>query len=556
MSLIKKLPPHLISHIAAGEVILRPASVVKELVENALDAGATKIDIHLEEAGIARLIVADNGIGMESDDVLQCFLPHTTSKLADESQLYTIGTFGFRGEALASIAAVSSLRIQSRTAESMAGTSVTVRNEALYNHKPMGMQVGTRVVVEELFAHVPARRKFLHAVRAELQYSIYAVATMSLAHYKTSFSLTHNGKRVMALSHADSLRERVVQVLGNDVAGELLAVEEHTEYGVIQGFIGTPQTQVSTTSNQYLFVNNRPVKNVRISSAIKRAYGTLVDPRMHPTFVLFLDVPFETVDVNIHPQKETVHLLHEDALITHIDALVKRTLEAYDLTYERRTLEEQGMDRHTAQVLREVVDVWQVRGEGTEEQEILQVHDCYLITQTKQGILMVDQHAAHERILYEQFLEAFKENAIALPTIELKQPIVFDLPRTDALLLEDNIEVFEKLGFSIEPFGNHAFKVNQVPTLFAQRNISRLIAEVLNDVVHHNGHTIDNITHRTLAFLACRSAIKSGDRLNTEERKRLIQKLSTTSTQYTCPHGRPVHLTISLNELEKMFKRK
>ncbi len=556
MSVIKQLPQELISKIAAGEVILRPASVVKELVENSLDAGATKIDIHLEDAGISRLIVADNGSGMNRKDLLQCFLPHTTSKLINTGDLYKIDSLGFRGEALSSIATVSLLRVQSRHHNEDVGTTITVRHEQLQSQRPMGMQAGTRVVVEELFAHFPARRKFLNSVRKELQYSVYAVATTAIAHHKTAFSLTHNGKRIMALSQVDSLKARIVQVLGDTVSGELLEIEHQTEYGTIRGFIGTPQTQVSNTSGQYIFVNNRPVTNSNISRIIKRAYGTLIDPRMHPTFVLFLDVPKETVDVNIHPQKETVHLLHEEALTTHIDVLVKRTLDDHDLTYEKRSLEERGMDRHTADVLREVVNIWQVRGTGSETQEIIQVHDCYLITQTKKGLLLVDQHAAHERILYEQFLEAFKENSASLPTITLKQPIVFEVPRTDAILLEDNIETFSKLGFDIEPFGNGAFKVSKVPTLFAQRNISGFISEVLNDVVNNNGHILDNVTHKTLAFLACRSAIKSGDRLNMEERKRLIRKLSITSTQYTCPHGRPVHLTISLSELEKMFKRK
>lgn len=563
MGHIHVLPKTLVAKIAAGEVVERPASALKELIENALDAEATDISISIEQAGSKKIVVTDNGHGMEHDDVALSTKAHTTSKISTEKDLSNIRTLGFRGEALASIAAVSRLAITSKTESEAIGTKVIIGNGTIGKPQKAGAPTGTTVVVETLFSQTPARKKFLKTPATEFRHIMRVVTHAALACTDVRFTLSHNGKTVLELPEGQSMEERVHTLLGDSTFSQLILLSRTSPHLGIAGFLGRPQIAAREKDKQYLFINGRSVSSSLISNVIKNAYGSLLEPKEHPLFVLYLTLPAHSIDVNIHPRKETVHFVNERTISEIITRSVEQALGKNDLTYSidndtSLILRDKGMAGYTASVLKDMVDPWQVgHGNTFREPEILQVQKCFLITETKKGLLIVDQHAAHERILYEQFKKAFKEAQTNQETHTLPEALVFDLPPVEGMSLTTHVSTFKQLGFEIEPFGDTAFKVRSVPLLFKDRDSATLISEVLEDLVHGETQTkLDTETERTISYLACRGAIKAGDYLTHDERKNLLEKLAQTTTQYTCPHGRPTHIEISRSELDRMFKRK
>lgn len=554
MGVIKSLPEKLISKIAAGEVVQRPASVVKELLENSIDAGATYIKIEIENAGIKKILVTDNGCGMIEEDIADCFKPHTTSKLLHEDDLFSISSMGFRGEALSSIAAVSNVVIKSRVASEISGNIIEIENGEIVRQNSIGMPIGTSVLVRNLFAKVPARKKFLKSVRTEFRHILDIVVAAALSHPEIGFFLAHDNRIILDLPEQHSVSERVRLLLGKDVYENLIPVSHESDYHKISGFVTKPQISTKTRSKQHIFVNKRNITNDLISSAVKDAYGSLLMPREHPVFILFFETPSSMVDVNIHPRKEEVAFTNENEVYESFRGSIGRIFEQEDLQYQFDDFVEEAVEYDFQDI---VADFMRDEDESFYDTEkILQVQKLYLVKQTKKGILMIDQHAAHERILYEQLLDQIKNKKTGFSKV-LPEPLLIDLSLSEIEVLREYIEILNKLGFEIENFGDSTYKINATPFYVNELGAQTLIKEILEDLMQgKTPGSIDAKTERALSYVACRSAIKAGDYLNQDERQELFEELEATKTIYTCPHGRPVKMELTMNELAKMFKRK
>jgi DNA mismatch repair protein MutL len=554
MRTINPLPKNLIAKIKAGEVVERPSSVVKELMENSLDAKAHYIHVYLEEGGIKKIVVKDDGIGMNPEDLLISYLPHTTSKISSEEDLFKIGSFGFRGEALASISAVSLMTIKSRQGGNESGNMIELKEGILENQSSVGMPIGTEIIVESLFISTPARRKFLKDPSTELRYIVDILTRFALAHTNVGFRLTHENKTILDLPVENSSEERIKNILGSGIGEVIIPVNHENRYGKIHGYITKPQASSRSRTHQHLFINSRTVHDGMINQAVIESYGNLLEPRAFPPYVLHIDLPFENVDVNIHPKKQEVGFAFPSEIKKLVEEGIKQALELHNLTYtELGESDEYHMDRATAGILRELVIPWNLK--DIKNLSILQIKNLYLVTMTNNGLLIVDQHAAHERILFEQFKEAFTSSQENPTTYKLDKPVIFDLSPSESMELSEKLEIFQKLGFDIDTFGNNSFKLSAIPQVFKTRDLPKLIREVLHDLEQGNEKNLDRETERTLSFLACRTAIKAGDPLQEDERKRLVEKLLESKTLYTCPHGRPTHIELPIAHLDKLFKR-
>jgi len=553
MGKIRVLPERLVSKIAAGEVVQRPASVVKELVENSVDANPTFIKIKAERGGMKKILVADNGEGMDKKDVLQCFKPHSTSKLLKEEDLVSIKSMGFRGEALCSIASVSNVIIKSRVKKENAGTVIEVLSGVMKRSAPVGVPVGTSVIVTDLFHSVPARRNFLKVPKTEFKYITDVVIDLALANPRIGFILSHDERIVLDLPEDQSLTERVKEIFGSDVFVDFLLVSYKKAYFKVFGFIARPQVSARSRLKQHVFINKRPVTSRIISQAVEEAYGSLLQPRTYPVFVFHLGLPHAFVDVNVHPRKEQVSFSDDKFVYELVKSAVERTLEKADLIYKKRSKMESDVD-----YLFEGSKDWVLgeNGDGYatfDSENILQVHNQYLVMENSNGLLLIDQHAAHERILYERLLEDIKEGTVGLA---IKPPATFDLSISDYEALMGNLDIFNRLGFDIEEFGKRTLKVNSVPSFVEVKNAILYIKEVVSDLAaEKQPRKFDSETQKALSYMACRGAIKAGNALNLAERSKLLKDLSETKTHYTCPHGRPVKIEIGMKELNRMFKR-
>ncbi|MEN9327910.1 MAG: hypothetical protein RI947_718 [Candidatus Parcubacteria bacterium] len=574
MGTIKQLPPALVSKIAAGEVIERPAYAVKELVENAIDSGADYIRIDIEQSGLKKIVVTDNGQGMDTADVALSVKPHTTSKLYTEDQLAGISTMGFRGEALSSLAAISSLTIKSKEKSASVGTIIELVEGQVEHIGTIGMPDGTVVIIEELFQNVPARRQFMKSGPTEFRHILDIIIAQSLAHPEIRFFLSHNKKVVLDIPQHQDIMERVKLSFGADIYHTLVPVQAESPYVTISGFIAKPQLSSKSQHKNFLFINNRSVKNKSIVSSIKESYGTLLQPQTYPIFVLFITVPYEVVDVNIHPRKEEVRFIHPESVHTALRDIITQTLATKDLTfYDARwkrshknlyatmratsMVRDGGTDSYAAQLLRD-----EVMPEGTMEvslaasKDIFQLHNVYIVAQTTRGMVMIDQHAAHERVLYEQFLEAYNRQRLAADQYLLPVSVMLHLGVSEAETVREYSQMFLQLGFDIHEYGANTFIVTAVPRIFKDRNISELVSEMIADVMEGTKvKAVDSRTQRMLAYLACRSAIKAGDPLTKQQMRELITDLEKTPNNSTCPHGRPTKIEMSLAEWHRKFHR-
>lgn len=564
MRKIQTLPPDVIAKIAAGEVIERPVYAVKELVENALDAGATSIAIHIEESGLRRITVIDNGEGMSKADLQECFKLHTTSKLSSVDHLSHIETLGFRGEALASIAAISNMVIRSRTKKSVGGIQIELKNGKIENIAPAGMPEGTTVIVSNLFHNVPARRKFLKSAQTEFRHIVSFLTHVVLANPEVRFVLTHNKKTIFDLPKTPDLLERIKLFLGTRTFANLLPFSYQDKYVTLSGFLAKPQEKTSSTSKQFLFINKRKVTDKMISLSVKDAYGTLIDPKSLPIFILFISLPYEFVDVNVHPRKELVRFADTKLLADTIHKAVSETLTKNNLTFYDDTgfgfgLSDAKVTQSFAgRILKENQIPWDIRprNELGTVLEIIQVHNLYLLTQTKFGIALIDQHAAHERILYEQFLTAFQSERKQSPQYHLHKPAVLELSFTEKELIEEHHGLLNSLGFALEPFKGNTYLITAVPLLFQDRKPEELVTEMLADFEQERVRDVDQVSKKLIAYLACRAAVKAEEPLTKKQAKDLIEKLEVTNNNVTCPHGRPTKIVIDIDQLHRMFKRK
>jgi DNA mismatch repair protein MutL len=598
---IRLLPSTLVNRIAAGEVIERPASVVKELVENAIDAGSTHIDVSVENGGINRIAISDNGSGMGPQDLELSIERHATSKLAGED-LLNISYLGFRGEALPSIASISRFLIQSRPQGGDSGWQLFVEAGRKNPLQPTSMTVGTRVEVKDLFYATPARLKFLKTPTTELGQIVDTLERLAISNPHIRLTLTTEKRKVFDFAaHTGDLFEqrlnRLAEILGKDFAANALSVDETREGIRVSGYISLPTFNKSNSQHQYFFVNGRPVKDRLLLGAIRGAYMDVLAHDRYAVVVLAIDLPCEEVDVNVHPTKAEVRF-KDGGLVRHLCVgSIKRALAnaghtaASTLSHRimppnlgsnTRPLFHSGPSRaytampqtathivvQEAQAALRPIEMTQnlhqpAAVDNYPEEEVnqfplglarAQIHNTYIITQTQDGMIIVDQHAAHERIVYERLKSDFARN-IERETLLI--PEVVELSPKHFSLLQDYIQTFHSHGLHIENFGEGAILVREIPALIKGIHIQKLIVEICEDISGDNTPSrVEEALLKRLSTYACHHSIRAGKPLALSEMDTLLRQMESTPLSGQCNHGRPTHVTLKLSDIERLFGRK
>ncbi|MCL6621456.1 MAG: DNA mismatch repair endonuclease MutL [Syntrophobacterales bacterium] len=571
MGRIELLEPATAAKIAAGEVITRPAAVVKELVENALDAGARHISIRLEEGGRRRLLVADDGGGMEPEDVPLAILRHATSKIRREEDLLAVSTLGFRGEALASLAAVSRLTLVSRPPGAAAGTRLVVRGGEVLELGPAPAAPGTQVLVEELFYNTPARRKFLKSKEAEQAAVVEVVRQLALGYPEVHFELATPGRTLVSAPAAAGLPERVAALFGPELAQNLVPFELEAGPLGTRGLMSGPDFSLASNRFQTLLVNRRVVHDRLLGAVLKEIYQGRLPRGRHPAALVFLRLPPEQVDVNVHPAKAEVRFREPGRIYSLLLAALRTGLgplagerPVYQVSWEPATLPRVaeagagvGAPHLTATVLPfpEAIPSSRPAAElpGGRFQDLTllgQLLDTYLLAQSPAGLVIIDQHAAHERVLYERLGEI-------RPTRQaLLFPRVVEVSPAQAEWVADHLEVLAELGLTLEPFGGASFLLTAAPACLAGVDLEAAVLEAVEAASPiKSGRDPEAVRQRARLALACRGAVKAGQTLSPEEMHSLLVQLDEVGGPATCPHGRPLWRLISLAELHHSFRR-
>ncbi len=582
------LSENLINKIAAGEVIDRPASVVKELVENAIDAGAGHITVIVKAGGSGLIQVVDDGCGMSEEDAVLSLQRHATSKIKTYRDIERIETLGFRGEALASIAAVSRVEMKTVLAGEMEGTLLTVEGGGMGELQKTGGNPGTSIAVKNLFFNTPARRKFLRTESTEYRYILAMLNRFTLAFPEIAFTMINENNTVFELKPAP-LRERIAEVLGRRVADNLVEVQDDNTLAPISGFVGNFDCLRKSRNDQYLFLNRRYINDRTLGYAVVSAFGESIPLGHYPLYVLFLQIDPERVDVNVHPTKSEVKFADQKVLYDLMRGAVKRALQTDSIIPElhrftpgsrsfeqprfQTTLQKDIFDYHQTQIeftrsggvmapvpeqpaapvmTDEPVSAQPRQEESTGPAMVWQLQNKYILAQIKSGLVVIDQHAAHERILYEKAKKSFIRTEHA--SQQLLFPQTIDQSPQDYQYVQEIMPLLEKLGFIIKTFGGRTIVVEGVPVGLRIGAEEKILLELL-DEYKENLETEVDIKERVAKSWACRSAIMTGDKLSHDAMTALIDQLFATENPYFCPHGRPVIITISTDELDKRFER-
>jgi DNA mismatch repair protein MutL len=555
---IRKLPDALINKIAAGEVVERPASVVKELLENALDAEARVIAVDLRDGGATLVRVADDGFGMTADELVLALERHATSKLAGDQDLEAIATLGFRGEALPAICAVSRFVVTSRARGAPEGTRVAGEGDAITQRFAVACDSGTTLEVRDLFFNTPARLKFLKAGPTELAASLRVVTQLAIAQPEVQFRATSNGRPALTAPRAADLRERLGAIWGYDVAGRLLAVQRD-EHGVtVHGWVSAPDLTRGGRDEVVLTVNGRPVRDPALFQAVLAAYRPLLPRDRFPFVALSIALPAADVDVNVHPTKAWVRFRHprlvQEMVAAAVSAALRRDAVMPVLnpspsapTAVRFAVGDDTVS-HQAALFAEAPKPYAVARFG---RVLGQVQDTFIVTASDDEVFFLDQHVAHERVLFERLQADLAEGPLASQTLLFPEPL--DLPPASLALIERWRMPLERLGFALDGFAAGGVKLRAIPVLLKGDEPRRVIEAAVDDLA---GPKVGEPTvERALAFVACRAAIKANTVLAHEEMERLVNDLAETATPYFCPHGRPVVSRISLAEVRRELKR-
>jgi len=613
---LRILPDHLINQIAAGEVVERPASVIKELVENALDAKASRIDITLIDGGKSLIIVSDDGQGMNKDELNLCVERHATSKL-DHDDLFHIDHLGFRGEALPSIGSVSRLCITSRAKAASEGYQIELNGGQKSEIVPAAMTQGTRIEVRDLFYTTPARLKFLKSDTAECATCLDIIERIAMANPDVSFYVTHNGKQRLALNACggDLFEARFVrlgEIMGKEFSKNSLIINSQGENIKVSGYISLPTFNKANSLSQYLFVNNRPVRDKLLLGAIKGAYQDVLASNRYPYLALFLDVDPMCVDVNVHPQKAEVRfmdsayvrsflvgvirqaLLTGDKNVADTGALDALTGSKSDIlmpnvsqniglhedisqiqysTFKRPSSFEAHRFGKTADDMLNLDHLYSVKVDLKDESvpqqaeqtplempplgfAKAQFHDTYIISQAADSIIIVDQHAAHERIVMEK-LKADLAQERKVVTQMLLIPEIVELSASEKARILENADNFSKLGLIVEDFGFKALIVREIPALISGANVQKLIRDLASEINEWGGaFSLTDKLHHICATMACHGSVRAGRKLNIDEMNRLLRDMEQTPHSGQCNHGRPTYITLKLADIEKLFDRR
>lgn len=626
MPRIRQLSQSIINKIAAGEVIERPASVVKELMENSLDAGAGRVDVSIEAGGVDLVRVVDNGGGIEPDELPLAVASHATSKIADADDLFRVHTLGFRGEALASISEVSRTVIRSRTPASDGGAELEVVGGQLSPVVPCGCPVGTSIEVRNLFFNTPVRRKFLRSTQTELGHVSEAFLRIALASPDSHFTLRHNDRLVFELPGGEGWLERIARLFGRELADSLIWVESQSGPVRLSGYVAHPSQSRSNNRMQYLFLNGRCIRDRALQHALGEAYRGLLMTGRFPIAILGLEMPADQVDVNVHPTKLEVRFQDSGQLYSQLLATLRTKFLSTDLTTRVQTpLDEDPTsahdEEHAVRLRQQLVDWakgkveswgdradpasaasprydapqfgepshsapleltrldrdWTPAGRSDEEPShaplsceqppvpvqhhsphgpthALQVHNRYLVAESDDGMMVIDQHALHERILYERLRARVEQGHIESQSLLVPETV--DLSPAEAAVALENRDLLAQLGIRIEPFGGETVLVSSYPAMLANMNPVEVFRGML-DRLMVGGKTPDrrDLLDELLHTIACKAAIKAGDRLTPEEVRSLLEQRHLVDDPHHCPHGRPTALIFTREELDKQFKR-
>ncbi len=609
MPKINVLPTDLVNRIAAGECIERPASVVKELVENALDAGATRVDLLIHDGGRALIQVTDDGCGMTSEDLALCVQPHATSKIASDEDLFSIHTMGFRGEALPSIGSVSRLEITTRTAESDLAHTLKIDGGQIGRIVPDQATVGTRVAVRDLFFNVPARRKFLKTNQTETSHITEQLARIALAHPEVSFTLTTEKRRLHNLPATDSPRQRIGDFYGPEMAESLLPVRREGRGLRVEGLVAPPAQSRSSSKWEYVFVNGRYVRDRFIGHAVKSAYRSLIDPSRYPVVFLFLTVDPGQLDVNVHPTKIEVRWQDSNQVHSHVLATLREKFLSTNLDHNLRTqhttreADQERVREALTDFLQSAPRTYQprlaptapIRVGGDEHAaprsdrvqhaptaptgasppptstaapepsheaalgkpviRALQVHNRYIVAETEDGVMLIDQHALHERILYEQFRARLTSAPLESQRLLLAESVSVAPDRIAAL--EQHADLLSRLGIELTAGGPQSVTLHAFPTLLGKVDRAKFVTDLLDRLVEvGQRYDAETVLHELLDMMACKAAVKFGDPLTPDEVTALLELRLMAERSSHCPHGRPTTLHLTLADLERQFKRR
>lgn len=608
-SRIKILPENIANKIAAGEVVQRPESVVKELLENSVDATATSIELIVKQAGKSLIQVCDNGTGMTEEEAMLCIQKHATSKISSMEDLESIKTLGFRGEALSSIAAVSQLEIRTEIRESEIGTLLKIESENEITTEKISTSKGTCISVKNIFYNIPARRKFLKSDSTELKHIIDTFNRISLAHPEISFKFFNSDNLVFDYK-SGSLEERVQQIFADNMIEALIPVSEVTDYLSLTGFIGKPSIFKKSKGEQFLFLNNRYVINKNINHAVFSAFENILEKGDYPFFILFLTINPSKVDVNIHPSKLEVKFDDEKDIYNFVLAVIRKSIGAFDLvpTMAFENSSDQGeklsfnpftsvkqndfsdrpvfsgrekrestpvsdaeidlvfgsltkniipdgniLDNYSSGEVNAVKSIERTASTETETTFIIQLHNKYILSQIKSGLMIIDQHAAHERILYEKALSRLEAN---MPfTQQLLFPIKIQFDLASYQILKELDSMITKIGFKLKYLPKNYVMIEGVPDDIKSGSEEKLLRDFISEYI--NNQTVEKLEEKDniAKSYSCKAAIKAGDKLSEKEMHLLINQLFATSMPYVCPHGRPIVIKISLEEFDRRFGR-
>jgi DNA mismatch repair protein MutL len=597
--IIHLLPDNIANQIAAGEVIQRPASAVKELLENAVDAGADEIKLLVNDAGKQLVQVIDNGRGMSETDARMAFERHATSKIRQIDDLFRIRTMGFRGEALSSIAAVAQVELKTKRPEDETGSLLLVENSLVTLQEPIAVPNGTSIAMKNLFFNVPARRNFLKSNAAELRHIVDEFIRVAMSFPEIFFSLQSNGQEVFHLEKG-SLKQRIVQILGNNYNAKLVAVQEQTDYLNITGFVGKPETAKKTRGDQYLFVNNRFIKSAYLNHAIMHAFDEMIPRDSFPMYALFIDLDPAQLDVNVHPTKQEIKFEDEKIVYAFVQSAVKHALAQFSITptldFEldaaiqqldavtqpispaaRQSTASSALfqtfsQKHQAHFIERKSDIghWKDVYEPAANrpeaatghlhpaavhnyQVIGQLLLSYIVVQSNEGFLLLHQQNAHERVLYERYQKALAGKPIA--TQQSLFPVNIELSVADAVLVAELTSDLRDLGYQLEPFGKNSFVLQGTPADVLQGNEKASIEKMLEQYKHFSNDLKFSKREKLLRSLALQHAGRTGTSLSTREMQQLCDDLFACAVPNTTANGKPTYMSFSKDELDKMFGR-
>ncbi|MBO6129016.1 MAG: DNA mismatch repair endonuclease MutL [Pseudobutyrivibrio sp.] len=620
MSKINLLSQETIDKIAAGEVVERPASVAKELIENSIDAGATAISVEIKGGGIEYLRITDNGTGIDKDQIQIAFLRHSTSKIQNADDLANVRSLGFRGEALSSISAVSKVELITKTKDSLLGSSYIIEGAKEISFTDVGAPNGTTFIIRQLFYNTPARKKFLKSESTEGSYVFDVVEHLALSHPEISFKFLLNGKEKLITSGNGVLSDTIYQLFGRQIASNVLDIDYEDDRCKISGFIGQSVIARGNRAFEHFFVNNRYIKSNNLSRACEEGYYGFLMGHQYPFFVININFNNAAVDVNVHPTKQEVRFEDEAAILEILtkvinnrlrnredvlEAQVEETktaakpfsLEAYETKYEpssenantdtnTKPIEitppvklpepfekerlEQIKEKVTAQIRQDTPyekkfaeknrggekyeQISFLEKEAVKEHKIIgQVFDTYWIVEYDKNMYIIDQHAAHEKVLFEKTMARIKNNQMTSQLVS--PPIIISLAPQDILLFETHHEAFERIGFQIESFGGNELAINGVPGNMLNLDSKDLFMEILADCNNYKASDSFDLIVERVASMSCKAAVKGNNKLSIPEIKALIDDLLSLDNPYHCPHGRPTMISFSEYELAKKFKR-